>query len=108
MTVRITQAGRSGGRILRIDGWLESSDLAEVERACGPVGGPLTLDLEGLRYANEPGLALLARLKGGGARLPGCSAYLAMRLDRVPPPGGEAPTEPLTEPGADPKGQGAT
>ncbi|MCU0835854.1 MAG: hypothetical protein MUC77_15705 [Chromatiaceae bacterium] len=80
MTFRITRLDDSQRAVVKIDGQLEVESLAELLLACGdPSSGP-TLDLGGLRQADEAALALLRRLAAGGARLVGCPPYLALRL----------------------------
>ena len=84
MTFRITRLDDPKGPRLKVDGWLEAEGLSdlekEVEHACGDPSAGLTLDLAGLRHADEAAAVLLRRLAAGGARLIDCPPYLALRL----------------------------
>lgn len=80
MTFRITRVDDPRRTILEVDGWLQVDGLAELERACGDPSAGLTLDLRGLRHADEASLAALRRLRAAGASFVGLSAYLTLRL----------------------------
>jgi len=84
VTVRITRSDSPEGTVLRIDGALRAEALGELEASCDAPVPPLTLELEGLRSADEAGLALLRRLAAEGARLVGVSAYMALKLKLDP------------------------
>jgi hypothetical protein len=68
------------GDLIKVDGWLQSEGLAELERACGEPRSGLILDLRELRQADEAPLGLLRRLTAGGARIINCSPYFALLL----------------------------
>lgn len=80
MTFRITRREDAQGTRVKIDGRLEADGLAALVLACRDPAAGLTLDLAGLRQADEAALALLRRLAAVGARLVGCPPYLALRL----------------------------
>ena len=77
MTFRITRVDDPRRTILEVDG------LAEFEQACGDPSAGLTLDLRGLRHADEASLTSLRRLRAAGASFVGLSAYLTLRLGPV-------------------------
>jgi hypothetical protein len=83
MTFRITRVDDPRRRILEVDGWLQVDGLAEFEQACGDPSAGLTLDLRGLRHADEASLTSLRRLRAAGASFVGLSAYLTLRLGPV-------------------------
>lgn len=85
MTFRITRVDDQRRTILKVDGRLQADGLAELERACGDPSAGLTLDLRGLRRADEASLASLRRLRAAGATFEGLSAYLTLRLGPVSP-----------------------
>lgn len=85
MTFRITRVDEPQRTILKVDGWLQADGLAEFERTCGDPSAGLTLDMRGLRQADEASLALLRRLRAAGATFEGLSAYLTLRLGPVSP-----------------------
>jgi hypothetical protein len=80
MTFRITRLESSEGDLIKVDGWLQSDELAELERVCGEPRSGLTLDLRELRHADEASLGLLRRLTAGGARIINCSPYFSLLL----------------------------
>lgn len=84
MTFRITRLDDPEQTILKVDGWLQAEGLAdlerELERALENATARLTLDLSGLRLADEAAVELLRRLAAGGARLTNCPPYLALRI----------------------------
>lgn len=84
MTFRITRLDDPEQTILKVDGWLQAGGLAdlerELERALDNASAGLTLDLSGLRQADEAAVELLRRLAAGGARLTNCPPYLALRI----------------------------
>ena len=84
MTFRVTRLYDPQGALLQVDGWLEAEGLADLEREIGGANGRgparLTLDLSGVRQADEAAVALLRRLAAGGAWLINCPPYLALRI----------------------------
>ena len=68
------------GTLLRVDGRLEGEFLDEFEQACAASRTPLTLDLEGLSWVDEPGAASLVRLVAVGATVTNASPFIALRL----------------------------
>ncbi|MEA3276080.1 MAG: hypothetical protein U9Q81_12460 [Pseudomonadota bacterium] len=80
MTFRITRTVGENGTLLRVDGRLNRDGLGELERASETAIKPLTIDLAGLRFADDAALAALRRLEKAGARLIGASQYLELRL----------------------------
>lgn len=85
MTFRITRIDDQRRTTLRVDGRLQADGLAEFERTCGDPSARLTLDLRGLRQADEASLALLRRLRAAGVTFEGLSSYLTLRLGPVSP-----------------------
>jgi ABC-type transporter Mla MlaB component len=72
---------------LRIEGrlagpWVEALESAAADSR--PAQGGLQLDLSGLRYADERGLALLLSLAEQGARLERVSPFIRELLDARP------------------------
>ena len=76
--------GLSGGVDSALACTLTAEALGELEASCDAPVPPLTLELEGLRSADEAGLALLRRLAAEGARLVGVSTYMALKLKLNP------------------------
>jgi hypothetical protein len=85
MTFRITRIDDQRQTTLKVDGRLQADGLAEFERACGDPSARLTLDLRGLRQADEASLAMLRRLRAAGVTFEGLSSYLTLRLGPVSP-----------------------
>lgn len=80
MTLRITQKDDEKGTRLQVDGRLEQESLEEFEQACAASRPPLTLDLEGLSWVDEPAAASLVRLVAEGAIVTNASPFIALRL----------------------------
>jgi hypothetical protein len=80
MGFRVTCTEGEDGALLRIDGHLDRDSLAELEGACEIAQPPITLDISGLRLADEAALDSLVRLERAGASLIGASQYLELRL----------------------------
>lgn len=85
MTFRITRIDDQRRTILKLDGWLQADGLAEFERTCGDPSARLTLDLRGLRQADDASLAVLRRLRAAGVNFEGLSPYLNLRLGPAGP-----------------------
>ncbi len=80
MTLRITRVDDPRGTVLKVDGMPRAAELDELRRACARPTAGLTLDLTGLRHADEAAISLLRSLGAAGARLINCPPYLALRL----------------------------
>ena len=86
MSVRITtcRSRRGSGVIVRVEGWLDADGAAELEGAVAGLAGRVSVELSGLRSADEAGLSSLRRLRAGGVALTGASPYLRLLLGRRP------------------------
>jgi anti-anti-sigma regulatory factor len=84
MTLRITRLDDQHGTIIKVDGWLQAEGVSALEQEleCAYAGRPLrlTLDLGGLRQADEAAVDLLCKVAATGAELTACPHYLALRL----------------------------
>ncbi|MBI2502205.1 MAG: STAS domain-containing protein [Candidatus Latescibacteria bacterium] len=83
--LRIEVVTQSESRVeLRVDGWIASEEVAllamEISRRLQQ-GGRLVLDLEGVEFIDEAGIALLAGWPGEQLELRGGSVYLRMLLN---------------------------
>lgn len=76
----ITRLDEAGGTLLAIDGEMGRDGLGELRRVLDASREPITLNLGGLRLADEDVLAALRELEAGGVRLIGASQYLELRL----------------------------
>ena len=81
MAFRITT---SVGKVttLKIDGEFAREGVAELEKACASVDGPLDLDLSELVKADAEGVRALKNLIGSGARLVAASLYMELLLKK--------------------------
>ena len=83
-----------GNQIVRLAGWLESEDVAELERVVGDMSGPLRLDLTELCSAHRGGVNFL-RVFHGSVSLVGASPFIRLLLGlgapRPPPRDGPTP-----------------
>ena len=81
MTLYIACGSDSGVRVMRLEGWLEGEDIAELERVINEGSGPLRLDLSELRSADTAGLVVLRALRTAGALIIGASPYIRLLLE---------------------------
>jgi hypothetical protein len=88
MTFRITTGEDAGGHVVRLAGRLGEEGAAELGRVLASLSGPVRVDCEGLRSADEAGLEALRALVARGIRLTGLSKYWELRLKagRLEPP----------------------
>jgi hypothetical protein len=86
MNLRITMQskGSKSRVVVRVEGWLDAAGAGELEGVVASLAGHVTLQLSGLKSADEAGLASLRRLWGRGVPLTGASPYLRLRLGRRP------------------------
>jgi anti-anti-sigma regulatory factor len=80
MTLYIACDSDSGGRVVRLEGWLEGEDVAELDRVINGGSGPLRLDLSELRSADTAGLVALRALRTAGGLIIGASPYIRLLL----------------------------
>ncbi len=66
--------------VVRLEGWLEAEDVAELERVIGEGSGPIRLDVSELRSLDPAGLAVLRALRTAGASIVGASPYIRLLL----------------------------
>lgn len=67
---------------MRVEGWLDADGAAELEGVVAGLAGRVSLQLSGLRSADEAGLSSLRGLWGRGVALTGVSPYLRLLLGR--------------------------
>jgi ABC-type transporter Mla MlaB component len=87
--LRIIVQKNDDGSLVRLSGRLADEFVAETKRACFSAVAPLQIDATELQDADADGLALLAKLIEGGARVEGLSGYLTVRLDTLRERGGQ-------------------
>ncbi len=80
MQLRITKTTAGTVTTLRIDGELTGEGVAELEKACASVDGPVDLDLSQLMKADAEGVRALKNVLGSGARLVGASVYIELLM----------------------------
>ncbi len=80
MQFRITKTEAGTVTTLRIDGDLTRQGVAELEKACASVDGPVDLDLSQLMKADAEAVRALKNLFGSGARLVAASPYIDLLL----------------------------
>lgn len=79
----------SDSRLLRLEGKLIGRWVQELNRCCEVIlsrGDRLTLDCEGVSFADAEGIALMKTLQRREVRLLKCSAFMNLQL---------APTDPF-------------
>jgi RNA polymerase sigma-70 factor (ECF subfamily) len=87
--LRITPLNGGSGVTLRLEGKLRTPWDQELERAFSQAATRaqrVTLDLQGVSYADEAGTRLLRRLLAGGAAIDGCSSFLQELLGHAERP----------------------
>ena len=76
---KLTAERKRGRLVLKLEGRLADAWADELARAADGAlagGAAVTLDLDGLSYADARGVAVLRRAAGLGARLSGGSAFV--------------------------------
>ena len=66
---------------VKADGRLMSEDAAELMRVCEGCDVPVVIDLSDLTFADDEGVAVLKKLRAGGATLVRTRPYVALLLD---------------------------
>lgn len=85
MSIRISETIAREGTTLRVDGRLLAEDVAELTRASEGAAAPLTLDLDGLLFADAEGVIVLKELRAGGAALRNVPPYVSLLLGTAGP-----------------------
>ena len=83
-----TDRGRGNGVTLRLEGRLAASWVREFERALGAArseGAQVTIDLDGLSFADAQGVTVLREAIEGGARLVGASQFIGALIEEERP-----------------------
>ncbi len=80
MTFRITKTTAGTVTTLKIDGELTSEGVADLEKVCASVDGPVDLDLSQLIKADAEGVRALKNVLGSGARLVAASLYVELLI----------------------------
>ena len=81
MALRITTTTAGTLTTLKIDGDLMREGVAELEKTCESVDGPVDLDLSELMRADAEGVQDLKKLLATGAQLLGASPYIKLLLE---------------------------
>ncbi len=81
MLLRISEERHGETTLVRVEGHLQGDGVAELERTCRNVTGPVMLDLSALLTADEVGLSLLRSLRDAGAVVTGASPFLRLLLN---------------------------
>ncbi len=80
MKLRITKTTAGTVTTIRIDGELKGEGVAELEKVCASVDGPVDLDLSELMKADAEGVRVLKEVLGSGARLAAASVYIELLM----------------------------
>ena len=83
MGLRITTKPGGLVTVVRIDGQLRKKGVAELERVCQSIEGPLCLDLANLHSVDGDGIRAISMLEDRGAAVAGVSPYIQKLLDRA-------------------------
>ena len=78
--IRITTTARGGVTTVKADGRLMSEDATELLRVCEGCDVPVVIDLSDLTFADDEGVAVLKKLRAGGATVVGARPYVAIVL----------------------------
>ena len=84
MALRITTKRSGGVTVVRIDGRLRKQRVAELEKVCLSIAGPLCLDLANLQSVDADGIRLIFDLEAHGAAVTGVTPYIDMLLKHAP------------------------
>jgi hypothetical protein len=79
--LRVSLMPTANSVTLKLEGKLFGPWCQEVRRVCDQVqGGPISLDLFDVTYADGAGIELIRALLAGGARIERCSSFVAELL----------------------------
>ena len=79
--IRITTAVKGRVTTVKADGRLMSGDTVELLRVCEGCDVPVVIDLSDLTFTDDEGVAVLKKLRAGGATLVGARPYVALVLN---------------------------
>jgi len=97
VTLRISTKRDGGREVVMVDGRLGGDVVAELERVVAELSRPVSLDLAGLRSADEAGREALQALLARGVVVTGASPYFRLLLGLEGPDNGR---EPPSRPGS--------
>jgi hypothetical protein len=83
MGLRITTKRSGLVTVVRIDGQLRKEGVAELERVCRSIDGPLCLDLANLYSVDGDAVRAVRMLEDSGAAVAGVSPYIQKLLNRA-------------------------
>jgi len=86
VSVRIVTHRRGNAIVVRVEGWLDTDGAAELEGVVASLAGRVSVQLSGLKSADETGMSTLRDLRGRGVTLTGASPYFRLLLGRRPRP----------------------
>ena len=66
--------------VLRVEGWLQSGDIVELQRVVREAGSVVALDLSELRMTNDEGIEFLRSLVDRGVELRHLSPLITLLL----------------------------
>ncbi len=81
--IRIVTKESGGVTVVRIDGRLRKQGVAELEKLCRSIEGPLCLDLANLQSIDAEGARAISELEAKGVAITGVSPFIAMLLKRA-------------------------
>lgn len=83
MGLRITTKRSGLVTVVLIDGRLRKEGVAELERVCQSIEGPLCLDLANLHSVDGDGIRAIRMLEDHGVAVAGVSPYVQRLLNRA-------------------------
>ena len=66
--------------VVHVDGRLAVENVAELERVCRPLKGPITLNLTNLLSVDDRGIKAVREIEKRGAEIVGASPYIQLLL----------------------------
>ena len=81
MAIRIDHIRSGSNSVVYIAGRLSGPAVAQLNKTCDPIAGPLVIDLSDLIYADEEGLNAIRAIVGKGAKVHGASPFVDLLLD---------------------------
>ena len=70
--------------VVRVAGRLCGKAAEELKKACGPIQGPLVIDLSRLLLADKDGIRAIRSMADTGAQICGASPFVQLLLDSAP------------------------
>jgi anti-anti-sigma regulatory factor len=81
MEIRIDITSEGPETVVYVIGRLSGASVAELRKACDPIGAVFLMDLSNLLFADDAGIDVIRKLCEKGAEVRGASPFIQLLLD---------------------------